>query len=107
MALSADGKLVASGDEEGELRSWDVDHRKELWRAEGHAGRVYAVAFSPDETRLATAGGDKLVNIWDLSGRKIGGAERAYGSRLRDRLLGRRQDARVRKQRRHDTALGR
>lgn len=34
-------------------------------RGEGHSGRVYSVAFSPDGHYLATGAVDKKAKIWD------------------------------------------
>lgn len=36
--------------------------------AAGHGGSIYACAWSPDASRLVTAGGDKRVKIWDMAG---------------------------------------
>jgi hypothetical protein len=33
----------------------------------GHTDMVYAAAFHPDGTRLATAGGDGAIWLWDLA----------------------------------------
>jgi WD40 repeat protein len=57
MALSPNGKLLASGDEMGIVKLWDLNSRKELPFPEGKARdlHVSAMAFSPDGKTLAVA----------------------------------------------------
>jgi cytochrome c len=67
LALSPDGKTLASA-------SWD--HTVRLWPLnggvprvlEGHTQNVNGVAFSPDGKQLISAGYDNTLRIWPLAG---------------------------------------
>ena len=37
----------------------------------GHTGTIYAVSFSPDSKKIATAGADGFVKVWDIAAEKV------------------------------------
>jgi WD40 repeat protein len=67
IATSKNGTYLAAGDRQGHVRLWwNKEQRLHLaWQA--HHSVVSALAFSPDEQRLATGGWDRVVKMWDLS----------------------------------------
>jgi WD40 repeat protein len=72
VAMSPDGRRVASVDQGGESSAvslWDLQ-RPGLARPQklrGHLGAVRHLAFTPDGARLVTAGEDEEIKLWDLS----------------------------------------
>ena len=61
---------AVSVDSDGTVIVWDLDSRKPLATLEGHKGRVYGVAFSPDGKRLVSASVDSTIILWDVDNRK-------------------------------------
>jgi len=67
LAVSKDGRHVASVGEDRVCRVWSVADQSLVATLDGHRQAVLAVAFSPDGTRLATGGDEpQCVHIWDL-----------------------------------------
>jgi WD40 repeat protein len=74
VAFSPDGKWLASGSINTDVKLWDLTgaHDVELDGREvvlgGHSATVRSVVFSDDGKWLATAGDDAMTYLWDLSG---------------------------------------
>jgi len=64
VAISPDGKKIASAVYDGVVRIVDAESGKELHKLEGHIGNISSIAFSPDGRRVITGGGDKFVRIF-------------------------------------------
>ena len=66
LAVSPDGRTIASASWDQTVRIWPLDGNKPRI-LEGHAGNVNAVAFTPDG-RVISAGYDGTIRIWPESG---------------------------------------
>ena len=72
VALSADGKLLATAGFDNSIKIWDVGGGaiKEKAVLAGHTGPVYAVAFATDGKTLVSASLDKTARVWNLADKK-------------------------------------
>jgi eukaryotic-like serine/threonine-protein kinase len=65
-AFSADTRMLASCSLDRTVRLWEIEGGA-CRVLRGHTDEVYAVAFHPGGTRLATAGRDGMIWLWDLA----------------------------------------
>jgi WD40 repeat protein len=68
VAFSPDGKLIATADSTGLIRTWEAETLHALSKPIGHRSAVTAAELSPDGKRVLTwAWPDETVFIWDLA----------------------------------------
>ena len=66
-ALSPDGRLVATGSYDQQIKLWDAASGELVRTIAGHNGAVFDLAFSPDGRRLASASADRSVKLWEVA----------------------------------------
>lgn len=73
IVLSGDGKQYATTSADKLISIRETATHKIIKRLEGHTGYVMSAAFSPDGQRIATAGDDEQIKVWNIeSGKKVG-----------------------------------
>jgi WD40 repeat protein/transcriptional regulator with XRE-family HTH domain len=71
LAWSPTGRMLISGDSDGMLRWWDVEHRKCVQTRQAHQGTIQSLKVSPDGQWLSSCGDDGTINIWELEGGEL------------------------------------
>lgn len=64
IAISPDGKYMATGDIDGDVLIWDYKTKGFIRRLTGHTARINEIAFDKDSKYLATASNDGKAIMW-------------------------------------------
>lgn len=70
LAISKDGKFIASASKDTTVIIWDLSSRKPTQTIKGHTDDVIAVAFSPDGKRVVTGSRDRTLRVWEIADAK-------------------------------------
>ncbi|HZZ81146.1 MAG TPA: c-type cytochrome domain-containing protein, partial [Gemmataceae bacterium] len=73
VAVSADGKSAATGDEAGRIRIWEIASGKSIREIAAHQAAVTGLAFSADGAAIYSASLDKSLASWTVVDGKSAG----------------------------------
>ncbi len=75
VAVSANGRWAATGDESGRIRLWEINTGKTMQSFAAHQSGVTGIVFSLDATALFSCGSDKSLRAWNVAnGEPVGKA---------------------------------
>ena len=83
VALSPDGKLLAAGMANAEVRIWQMEKRTLLHTCRGHTDWVRSVAFSADGKIVASGSHDRTIRLWDVDTGQCTGIITEHENRVR------------------------
>jgi len=66
IALSPNGKTIASGGDDGKVRLWDVETEKLVARWTGHTDVTNSLCWSGDGGRVVSGSDDGTIRVWDV-----------------------------------------
>lgn len=66
LAISPDGRHMATGSWTGELILWDVDRLVRVWQSSSHQNMISDFGFAPDGTRFVSCSDDGSIKVWSL-----------------------------------------
>ncbi len=67
LALSPDGKTLATGSYDQKIKLWSVETGAESLLLKGHNGGVFGLSYRPDGKVLASASADRTVKLWEVA----------------------------------------
>lgn len=66
IAISPDGKTLASGSHDGTINVWNLQLCQLLHSQKAHSDSIESLAISPDGNILASGSWDNRIKLWDL-----------------------------------------
>lgn len=67
LALSEDGRILASGGRDKAIQVWNTGTGELLQTLQSDSGEVLAVAIAPDGNTIVSGSADRMVRIWNLT----------------------------------------
>ena len=67
ITFSPDGKFLATGDNNGEIRLWQIADWQLIFTLQAHKRWLHSIAFSPDGNTIASGSEDQTVKLWDIN----------------------------------------
>ena len=71
MALSFDGRLLATGDADGAVKLWQTGDWRQIRTLKGQNEHLHGLAFSPDGQRLASGDINGTICVWNVPTGKL------------------------------------
>ncbi|KAI5803132.1 WD40-repeat-containing domain protein [Geopyxis carbonaria] len=66
VCFSPDGRFLATGAEDKQIRVWDIQNRVIRHTFHGHEQDIYSLDFARNGRHIASGSGDRTVRVWDI-----------------------------------------
>ncbi|KAI9318653.1 WD40-repeat-containing domain protein [Dichotomocladium elegans] len=71
VCFSPDGKFLATGAEDKQIRIWDIAAARIRNTFIGHDQDIYSLDFSRDSRVIASGSGDRTIRLWSMTEQKV------------------------------------